>query len=608
MEKMEDGSKRKRMTWHLLFCVCTAAIGSLQFGYNIGVINAPYKKVQAFFRNASLERSGQAMDDCTVSYLWSFAVAIFSAGGMISSVFVGVLVNKFGRPKSMLLCNFLALIGGGLMGLSSACRSYEMVILGRLVIGLFCGLFTGLTPMYVGELAPTALRGAFGTLHQLAIVIGILIAQILGLEVLLGSESLWPLLLGLTALPAVLQSVMLLFCSESPRYLLINLQQDEEARMILVRLRGHEDVEDDIREMREEATKVAMEKKVTIPELFRNPIYRQPIIIAIIMNVSQQFSGINAVFYYSTQIFKSSGVSEPVYATIGTGIVNTVFTVVSLFLVERAGRRTLQMFGLGGMAVCALIMTIVLQLVLDPCAPQEDLCGAPVVSLCNTTVNAVSSGSKTPVISYVAILAVFGFVASFEIGPGPIPWFIATELFAQGARPAAVAVGGCSNWICNFLVAMFFPMLQRPKGGPLMTLPADSPKLPRPAPPNLLIRRGASPCLFPRQRRKCLWWSSLRKRPPRTYRTHRLRSRTRPRPRPRESVSLICFTNSNGSTGEKDQRSDCGPLVDGLIIIIFLFITVIIIIIIYLGWSVELFSIILSVMCFYNVNFEKNKY
>lgn len=78
----------------------------------------------------------------------------------------------------MLLCNILALIGGGLMGLSSVSRSYEMVILGRLVIGVFCGLYTGLTPMYVGELAPTALRGAFGTLHQLGIVVGILIAQV----------------------------------------------------------------------------------------------------------------------------------------------------------------------------------------------------------------------------------------------------------------------------------------------------------------------------------------------------------------------------------------------------------------------------------------------
>ncbi|XP_054618886.1 solute carrier family 2, facilitated glucose transporter member 3-like isoform X4 [Dunckerocampus dactyliophorus] len=142
----------------------------------------------------------------------------------------------------MFLVNILAVIGGLLMGFSTVCSSYEMVIAGRLVIGLFCGLFTGLTPMYVGEVSPTPLRGAFGTLHQLGVVVGILIAQIFGLEFLLGSVKLWPLLLALTVAPAVLQCVLLPFCPESPRFLLINLKQEEQARKDGHRrheLRGH---------------------------------------------------------------------------------------------------------------------------------------------------------------------------------------------------------------------------------------------------------------------------------------------------------------------------------------------------------------------------------
>ncbi|XP_060777617.1 solute carrier family 2, facilitated glucose transporter member 3 [Neoarius graeffei] len=457
---MADGSKRKQVTGHLLFCVSTAIIGSLQFGYNTGVINAPYEKIQALFRNTTLERYGQGTDVTNITeLLLSLAVAIFSAGGMIGALSVGFVVNKFGRRKSMLLCNILALIGGGLMGLSSVARSHEMVIIGRLVIGIFCGLFTGLTPMYVGEIAPTALRGAFGTLHQLGVVVGILIAQILGLESLLGSQELWPLLLGLTVLPAVVQSIMLLFCSESPRYLLINLKQEDNARQVLVRLRGNNDIEDDVQEMKEEASKVAMEKKVSILELFRNPVYRQPIIIAIVMHLSQQFSGINAVFYYSTIIFRCADIADPIYVTIGAGIVNTIFTVVSLFLVERAGRRTLHMIGLGGMAIFALIITISLKLLLSTCEQQP--LGAPDLTVYNRTMEATLDGTKNQLVSYVAVVAVFGFVATFEIGPGPIPWFIATELFAQGARPAAVAVGGCANWTANFLVALSFPHLLR---------------------------------------------------------------------------------------------------------------------------------------------------
>ncbi|KAL1255252.1 hypothetical protein QQF64_013313 [Cirrhinus molitorella] len=422
--------EKKQVTCYLMFSLSTAVIGSLQFGYNTGVINAPEQKLRAFFNATWMERYGEPIKPGVCTVVWSFAVAIFSVGGMMGSFSVGVIANKFGRRKSMILVNVLALIGGGLMGLCTLCSSYEMIIAGRLVIGLFCGLFTGLTPMYIGEVSPTPLRGAFGTLHQLGVVVGILIAQIFGLEYLLGSDKLWPILLALTVLPAILQCILLPFCPESPRYLLINLNEEEQARKALVRLRGYEDVGKDMQEMKEESAKTAMEKKVTIPELFRTAAYRQPLLIAIMLQLSQQLSGINAVFYYSTGIFESAGVTQPIYATIGAGAVNTVFTVVSLFLVERAGRRTLHLIGLGGMAISALLMTIALLL--------KDI----------------------EALRYLSIAAVFAFVAMFEMGPGPIPWFIVAELFSQGPRPAAMAVAGCSNWTANFLVGISFPKLE----------------------------------------------------------------------------------------------------------------------------------------------------
>ncbi|XP_006804273.1 solute carrier family 2, facilitated glucose transporter member 1-like isoform X1 [Neolamprologus brichardi] len=423
-------SQDKQVTGYLLFSLATAVIGSLQFGYNTGVINAPEMKLKSFFNVTWYKRYNENIDHGVCTIVWSVAVSIFSVGGMVGSFSVGVIANRFGRRRSMILVNSLAVIGGLLMGFSTICSSYEMVIAGRLVIGLFCGLFTGLTPMYVGEVSPTPLRGAFGTLHQLGVVVGILIAQIFGLEALLGSDNLWPLLLALTVAPAVLQCILLPFCPESPRFLLINLKQEEEARNVLVRLRGSEDVSKDLQEMKEESAKMAKEKKVTIAELFRTAAYRQPLFVAVMLQLSQQLSGINAVFYYSTGIFSSAGVEKPIYATIGAGVVNTIFTIVSLFLVEKAGRRTLHLLGLGGMAVSALLMTV--SLLLD----------------------------KIPGMSYVAILAVMLFVAMFELGPGPIPWFIVAELFSQGPRPAAMALAGCCNWTANFLVGMSFPTLQ----------------------------------------------------------------------------------------------------------------------------------------------------
>ncbi|XP_038577540.1 solute carrier family 2, facilitated glucose transporter member 1-like [Micropterus salmoides] len=420
-----------QVTPQLMLAVGTAVIGSLQFGYNTGVINAPQKTIESFYNETWTGRHSESISQTTVTALWSLSVAIFSVGGMFGSFSVGLFVNRFGRRNSMLMANVLAVIAAVLMGFSKLAASFEMLIIGRFIVGLYSGLSTGFVTIYVEEISPTTLRGALGTLHQLGVVIGILMAQILGIESLLGNASLWPLLLGFTLLPAVLQCALLPFCPESPRYLLINQNEESKARSILVKLRGTDEVSEDMQEMKEESQQMMREKTVTIPELFRSPNYRQPIFVAVMLQLSQQLSGINAVIYYSTGIFERAGVSQPVYATIGTGVVNTVFTVVSLFVVERAGRRPLHLVGLMGMAVSAVFLTAALALL-----------------------------DHFHWMSFVSIAAIFSFVAFFEIGPGPIPWFIVAELFSQGPRPAAIAVAGFSNWSANFLVGMCFQYVE----------------------------------------------------------------------------------------------------------------------------------------------------
>uniref|UniRef100_A0A2K5UYY5 Solute carrier family 2, facilitated glucose transporter member 1 n=1 Tax=Macaca fascicularis TaxID=9541 RepID=A0A2K5UYY5_MACFA len=401
---MEPSSKK--LTGRLMLAVGGAVLGSLQFGYNTGVINAPQKVIEEFYNQTWIHRYGERILPTTLTTLWSLSVAIFSVGGMIGSFSVGLFVNRFGRRNSMLMMNLLAFVSAVLMGFSKLGKSFEMLILGRFIIGVYCGLTTGFVPMYVGEVSPTALRGALGTLHQLGIVVGILIAQVFGLDSIMGNEDLW--------------------------LLLINRNEENRAKSVLKKLRGTADVTHDLQEMKEESRQMMREKKVTILELFRSPAYRQPILIAVVLQLSQQLSGINAVFYYSTSIFEKAGVQQPVYATIGSGIVNTAFTVVSLFVVERAGRRTLHLIGLAGMAGCAILMTIALALL-----------------------------EQLPWMSYLSIVAIFGFVAFFEVGPGPIPWFIVAELFSQGPRPAAIAVAGFSNWTSNFIVGMCFQYVEQ---------------------------------------------------------------------------------------------------------------------------------------------------
>uniref|UniRef100_A0A3Q3WQI4 Major facilitator superfamily (MFS) profile domain-containing protein n=1 Tax=Mola mola TaxID=94237 RepID=A0A3Q3WQI4_MOLML len=421
----------RQITFPLMLSVGAAVIGSLQFGYNTGVINAPQKVIENFINKTWYDRHQEAITKSSLTTLWSIAVSIFSVGGMFGSFSVGLFVNRFGRKNSMLMSNVLAFIAAALMGFSKLAGSFEMLIAGRFVVGLYSGLSTGFVPMYVGEVAPTALRGALGTLHQLGIVIGILIAQVFGLTAVMGSDDLWPLLLSFTFLPAVLQCILLPFCPKSPRFLLINKNEENKAKAVLKKLRGTSDVSADMQEMKEESRQMMREKKVTIPELFRSAIYRQPLVIAVVLQLSQQLSGINAVFYYSTRIFEKAGVEQPVYATIGAGVVNTAFTVVSLFVVERAGRRSLHMLGLIGMAGSAILMTIALALL-----------------------------DQLKWMSYLSIVAIFSFVAFFEIGPGPIPWFIVAELFSQGPRPSAIAVAGFTNWTANFIVGMGFQYVE----------------------------------------------------------------------------------------------------------------------------------------------------
>lgn len=421
----------KQITLPLLMAVGAAVIGSLQFGYNTGVINAPQKIIEKFINETWFERYNEPISKTSLTAVWSISVSIFSVGGIFGSFSVGLFVNRLGRRNSMLMANVLAFIAAILMGFSKMASSWEMLIIGRFVVGLYSGLSTGFVPMYVGEVSPTALRGALGTLHQLGIVVGILIAQVFGLEAIMGNDDLWPLLLGFTFIPAVIQCVLLPLSPESPRFLLINKNEENKAKTVLKKLRGTSDVSADMQEMKEESRQMMREKKVTILELFRSPVYRQPIMIAIMLQLSQQLSGINAVFYYSTRIFEKAGVEQPIYATIGAGAVNTAFTVVSLFVVERAGRRSLHLLGLLGMAGAALLMTIALALL-----------------------------EQLKWMSYLSIVAIFAFVAFFEIGPGPIPWFIVAELFSQGPRPSAIAVAGFCNWTANFIVGMGFQYVE----------------------------------------------------------------------------------------------------------------------------------------------------
>ncbi|KAF6200991.1 hypothetical protein GE061_005438 [Apolygus lucorum] len=408
-------------------------LGMLQFGYNTGVINAPENNIEKFMRDVYKDRNKKDLPEDAAKLMYSFVVSIFAIGGMIGGFSGGMVANRFGRKGGLLLNNVLGIGGACLMAFTKVCSSYEMLLFGRFIIGVNCGLNTSLVPMYISEIAPLNLRGGLGTVNQLAVTTGMLISQILGIDEILGTDDGWPVLLGLAICPAVLQLILLPICPESPRYLLMTKQWEEEARKALRRLRASNQVEEDIEEMRAEQRAQQSESTVSISELICSPTLRAPLIISVVMQLSQQLSGINAVFYYSTSLFMTSGLTKELAKnmTIGIGAIMVLMTIVTVPLMDRMGRRTLHLYGLGGMFIFSICITIsfLIKEMIDW-------------------------------MSYLSVASTLLFVVFFALGPGSIPWLITAELFSQGPRPTAMSIAVLINWLANFIVGIGFQPMQ----------------------------------------------------------------------------------------------------------------------------------------------------
>ncbi|XP_034254156.1 glucose transporter type 1 isoform X6 [Thrips palmi] len=432
--------RRQGLTFFLCIAIGAAVLGMLQFGYNTGVINAPQQNIENFMKDVYKSRYAEDLTEETVKLLYSVAVAIFAIGGMFGGFSGGLIANRFGRKGGLLLNNVMGVGGACLMGFAKLAHSYELLFLGRFLIGVNCGLNTSLVPMYITEIAPLNLRGGLGTLNQLAVTVGLLLSQVLGIEQILGTDDGWPLLLGLAVFPAILQLVLLPMCPESPRYLLMTKHWEEEARKALQRLRASSQVEEDIEEMRAEERAHSAEAFISMTELICSPTLRHPLIIGITMQLSQQLSGINAVFYYSTELFMSSGLTAETakFATIGIGVIMLFMTVVSIPMMDRTGRRTLHLYGLGGMFIFSIFITISF-LIKEFFGYVQEMIDW---------------------MSYLSVVSTLGFVVFFAVGPGSIPWMITAELFSQGPRPAAMSIAVLVNWLTNFLVGIGFPTMK----------------------------------------------------------------------------------------------------------------------------------------------------
>ena len=400
------------VTTPLVFAIIVAAMSQFLVGYNTGVMNAPESVVFPGHSTGT----------------WSLAVAAFAVGGPFGATGGGKMADSRGRRGALLIDTWTFLLGGLMQTFAV---DMFTIILSRFIIGFASGFSSVLVPIYLGELAPPTLRGTLGTLTQFAMVIGILASDLLAFS--FATQRLWRVLFSVTVITAIVQLLCSPFLLESPRWLLGRDPNSLKARYIIKQLRGlrydHE-VETEVghfvlggaAQRQEQASQGAV-----LSEMFSHNKIRVLLISCLVLQMAQQFCGINAVFYYSTSFFEGV-IENPLIGTTIVGAVNVIATYVALLLMDSCGRKTLILWSSGGMFFSCVVIVLAL------------------LGYFN---------------NIMALVAVNVYVSFFEIGLGPIPWLIVAEMF--DAKYVAVAMATCSqvNWACNFVVGLVFPYMNK---------------------------------------------------------------------------------------------------------------------------------------------------
>jgi len=409
-----------------LWSVClVAAMGGLLFGYDWVVIGGakPF-----FIRYFNLENNAGLVG-------WAMSSAL--VGCMIGAVLSGLLSDKLGRKRLLIVSGVfftVSAVGTAVAG------SLQVFVWYRLLGGLGIGLASNLSPMYIGELSPSEMRGRFVSINQLTIVIGVLLAQVVNWaiawnmpadfteEQILQSwygQTGWRWMFGAEAVPAALFFGLMFFVPESPRWLVKNGRFDVAER-ILGRLGGEaygrRAVEDIRRTLSQQEIARVRFRDLTEPRLAR------VIFIGVVLAALQQWCGINVIFYYAEDVFKAAGytVSSTMLNILYTGAINLAFTFVAIYTVDWLGRKPLMLIGTGGL------------------------------TLLYALIGASYFFEIKGLHMLVLLLAAIAFYA-FTLAP--ITWVLLAELFPNRIRGAAMSISVFTLWVTCWALAQAFPIM-----------------------------------------------------------------------------------------------------------------------------------------------------
>ena len=426
---------------YLTGIVMVAVLGGLLFGYDTAVISGAEKGLQAFFIGSK--------DFVYTDFMHGFTSSSALIGCIIGSALSGWLASSLGRKRALMVAGILFFISAlgsmnpEFMFFGHGVPSFPLLVtfnIYRVIGGIGVGLASAICPMYIGEVAPSNIRGMLVSWNQFAIIFGQLVVYFVNF-LILGEhtnpiiESIgqginrvapdsdpwaistgWRYMFGSEAVPAGLFTVLICFVPETPRYL-VSVGRDERALAVLSRINGITKAREILANIKETIT-VKTERLFTYGYLC--------IFVGIMLSVFQQAVGINAVLYYAPRIFGDMGMTNPMVNTVVMGVVNILFTLVAVFTVEKLGRKPLLVCGSIGMAVGAFGV-------------------------------ALTFGHQGQEI--VTMLSIMVYSASFMFSWGPICWVLIAEIFPNTIRGGAVAIAVAFQWIFNFIVSStFVPM------------------------------------------------------------------------------------------------------------------------------------------------------